>query len=117
MLETNVYIYIAAPVGQFSPCKIGWASIPQRRIENLNCGREKKLEIKHLSACPLPPPNWGSSSPYRDIRSKAHWIEQEIHDELKLFRMRERAEWFDIEWESAAYVAKKIIEKMCREPT
>lgn len=105
--EVWTYIYIAAPVGSESPCKIGFSGNPQQRVDALSCGSSVRLELRGAYGCFLGAPEWGSSNPYRNIRRKAHDIERSIHRELQIFKRH--GEWFDIEAISAEFVALRQI--------
>lgn len=103
--EVHFFIYIATPQASDSPCKIGFSGNPDRRMQALNCGRAEELHLRSVIACPPGIPEWGSSSPYRELRYKAKRIESKIHAELRLFKLR--GEWFDIEWGAAAALAMR----------
>lgn len=103
--EVHFYIYLVTPQHCDGPCKIGFSSNPERRLQTLNCGSANWLELRAIVPCPPGIPHWGSSSPYRDLRSQANRIEKRIHQELRLFKVH--GEWFDIEWQVAESLIRR----------
>lgn len=83
MTTDTIFIYVIAsdPAG---PCKIGYASKPERRLRQLQTGHPERLELFH-------------TQPFE--RPRAKLIERILHKTLK-FR-REQGEWFAIDVKTA----------------
>lgn len=83
----EVSVYIIAPVGAETPCKIGVSDQPYGRLETLRSGSPLPLEIVELYQEP--------------DRVSAMALEREFHEAHADCRLH--GEWFDISAEEANY--------------
>lgn len=106
-------IYIATQDGCDSPCKIGHSFNPVARARSLSTGSPIRVVIRATTPCAAYEPNWGSSSPHREIEWAARQAEAEAHRRLAIFRVR--GEWFDIDWRSALVVVQEAVNDRLKE--
>jgi hypothetical protein len=81
------FVYIIAPVGQDSPCKVGISDDPGKRVASLSTGSPVALRVAET---------------YRFAsRHSAAAMEQRFHASYADWRLN--GEWFDIEFDDANY--------------
>jgi hypothetical protein len=81
------FVYIVAPVGRDSPCKVGISDDPHKRAASLSTGSPVPLRVAEVYSF--------------STRSAAASMEQQFHASYSAWRLN--GEWFDIDFEDANY--------------
>lgn len=81
------FVYIIAPDGMDSPCKVGISDDPYKRVASLSTGSPVRLRVAEVYMF--------------DTRSAALAMEQRFHSSYAEWRMN--GEWFDVDFEDANF--------------
>lgn len=85
----EMFIYVITEADTERPCKIGYASDPDKRRFTLSCGNYRELIVRHRVCIP-----WPKDEEWLAYVDRVHEAEISIHKQFS--RDRLRGEWFDV---------------------